>query len=350
VCGAVEKETFNVPLTVGDAFHNAIEAYALGQISSRKAGEKIKEYFHRETLKNPSCTHTAGYWSRIAYDQFLAYCQVWAKEDASFESLAEEQSFCFPYTLPSGRVIYRRGKIDGIIQTKNDGRKGTYLFEHKIKGEIDAKNLGETLAQNLQVMFYMPPAYQFCEERGLPKPDGVLYNVIQRPLSGRKHSIKQKKGRKVKDKKTGLTEIKGAETGEQYYQRLAEMYPKHPEDFFFRWRISISEEEVTRFNRECLDPMLEQMCDWWDSIQGNPMDPWNTDSVKAVQGYEPYSQTDPYPTFLESVRVPNKLHYRTPFGMFNKLAKGLVGDYQAYLTKGDKTSLQKITTVFPELK
>lgn len=332
VCGAVDPRDFDIPLHYGDAFHNALETYALGKVQPEKAGQRIKDYFHKISQADPTTTHKAGYWSQICYDQFLHYCKVWKDEDSNLESVAEERPFCLPYTLPSGRVIYLRGKMDGIVATNGgNGRRGIYLFEHKVKGEVDVENLVDTLAQNAQAMFYMPAALSVAKEYGLEHIDGLLYNVIQRPLAGRKHSIKQKKGRKSKDKKTGITEIKGAETQSQFLMRLAGLYSTYPDDFFYRWRVAISPEEIQRFQNECLNPILEQLCDWWDSIQGNPMDPWKTFD------------------FHGEVSKPNKLHYRAPFGVYNKLAKGLTGDYQAYLTKGDKSSLRTTKTLFPEL-
>lgn len=350
ICGAKEETGFNLPIVYGDAFHNALEAYAMGRNPATKAGERIKDTFHKEALAYPRETDKIGYWSKICYDQFLAYADVWAEEDATFDSFMEEQSFCEEYTLPDGRKIKQRGKWDMGIVSKGDRTRTRYLKEHKIKGEIDAYNLTRTLAQNFQVMYYLPPLYAKMDREGSPRPQGVLYNVIQRPLAGRKHSIVQKKGRKVKNKKTGVLELKGAETTSMFQSRLAGLYKQHPDDFFYRWKVSISEEEVERFRIETLDPLLTQMCNWWDSIQGDPFDPWNKDSTKTVQGYEPYAHDgNTHPTFLEPTRVPNPHHYRRPFGIFDKMAKGLTGDYQEYLTTGDKSSLRKITTVFPEL-
>lgn len=341
VCGAVDPRDFDIPLHYGDAFHNAIETYALGKAHAHKAGQRIKDYFHRISEADPATTAKAAYWSQIGYDQFLAYAKYWKEQDNHLESLVEERPFCLAYLLPSGRTIYLRGKMDGIIRSRSNGGKGTYLFEHKIKGEVDVDNLVDTLAQNAQAMFYMPAALAVAKEYGIDQIDGLLYNVIQRPLAGRKHSIKQKKGRKVKDKKTGVTEVKGAETQSQYLARLAGLYTTHSEDFFYRWKIAISPQEIERFQRESLNPILEQLCDWWDSIQGNPMDPWtSTKSVPDGVNGEHYMGT---------YKIANKLHYRTPFGVFNKLAKGLTGDYQAYLTKGDKSSLRSAKTLFPEL-
>lgn len=331
ICGAVEQQGLNIPLVVGDAFHNALETYAFGDTPAIKAVERIKDYFHKLTKTYPQRTSEISHWCRITCDLFLAYCENWKEEDAGFQSFMSEENFKVPYTLPSGRVIITRGKWDGGVISGTLAKHSRLLCEHKIKGDVDSKNLGTTLAQNLQCMYYLPPLYQKMDAEGQPRPDGVLYNVIQRPLSGGKHSIKPKKGRKVKVKGTTNFEVKGAETMEQFYRRLAGVVSKNPDDFFYRWKVSISEAEVARFQKESLDPMLESLCDWWDSIQGDPFNPWET------------SDRETY------TKAPNKHHYRRPFGMYDKMAKGLVGDYQDYLTTGNKSSLQRITTVFPEL-
>lgn len=335
VCGATDEKGFNLPLVYGDAFHNALEVYAFGKSSAREAAEVIKDYFHKLSKSFPRNVAEITKWSKICYDQFLAYCQVWAEEDKGFESFMAEETFRVPYTLPSGRTVITRGKHDGGILSGKGKHQSRLLAEHKIKGEIDVANLTTTLAQNFQVMFYLPPLYQKLEAEGMPPPDGVLYNVIQRPLAGRKHSIRPKKGRKVKDKKTGLYEVRGAETESQYLARLQQVYTDHPQDFFFRWKISITPEEIARFQKESLDPILEQLCDWWDSIQGDPFDPWTVSEWDSDNNLGTY---------------PNKHHYRRPFGMYDKMAKGLVGDYQEYLTTGNKNSLQRVTSIFPELE
>lgn len=355
ICGAVDQQGLNIPLVYGDAYHNALETYAFGKVPAAKAGERIKDYFHTLSKTYPQRTNQIGEWSRICYDQFLAYCKHWEQEDQGFESFMAEETFNVPYTLPSGRVVRTRGKFDGGVISGTLSKHSRLLAEHKIKGEVEATYLGATLTQNMQCMFYMPPLYQKMDAEGQPRPDGVLYNVIQRPLAGRKHSIKQKKGRKVKVKGTNTFEIKGAETMEQYHRRVAALYPAHPDDFFYRWRVSISEAEVTRFQKESLDPILESLCDWWDSIQGDPFNPWEVIDIKQVTSYDyapkEFGGMETISRTREEKKVSrNKHHYRRPFGIYDKMAKGLVGDYQDYLTKGDKSSLQRITTVFPELE
>src|SRR5207253_6606517 len=76
------------------------------------------------------------------------------------------------------------------------------------------------------------------------------------------------------------------------------------EEWFCRWRVEISAEDVARFRHECLDPVLENLCWWWD-IQttggGNPKFNRMSDLIECQ-------------------------HFRFPFGIYNPISEGGFGD------------------------
>ena len=85
--------------------------------------------------------------------QFPIYLRWWSKkkDEKGRVSLLQEQVFNVPYELPSGRVVYLRGKWDGIDLIKGN----VWLLEHKTKGDIDEHILNRNLSFDLQTMLYL---------------------------------------------------------------------------------------------------------------------------------------------------------------------------------------------------
>lgn len=185
---------------------------------------------------------------------------------------------------------------------------------------------------------------------------GVRYNVIKRPLSGGKGTIvrgkatkgtkcpkckgdKQQYGRFVcpKCKGVGRINIKPAESEEAYYSRVAEYIKTNPQDYFMRLHVHVSQADIDKFKRECLDPVLENLCDdyeWWESIQRGKYgrDVWN------------YKERE--------IRFPDhqSRHFRMPYGVYNPLLEGEPTELDEYLRTGLTTGLQTVDDLFPELK
>jgi hypothetical protein len=90
-----------------------------------------------------------------------------------------------------------------------------------------------------------------------------------------------------------------------------------------RWKVEVSPQDVARFRRECLDPVLEQLCWWWESVTGQ---------------FHPQ----------EYGRCP-PLHWRHPFGVYNVLDEGGSSDLDEYLHSGSTAGLTRADTLFPEL-
>lgn len=145
---------------------------------------------------------------------------------------------------------------------------------------------------------------------------GVRYNVIRRPLSGGKGTIRQHKAK-------GKTR---AETPDQFYRRLGELIKADPKDYFFRWTIYVSPADIRRFRERSLDPILEQLCDWWEWISACAMSDGN---------------------YWGTPR--QKVHYQTPY-FYSPLLEGASTDLDECLETGSRIGLTQVDNLFPELQ
>lgn len=277
-------------------------------------------------------------WSNVCWVQFPEYIKYWSQHPDVLNRipLMQEQVFDVPYTLPSGRVVRLRGKFDSVDLI--DG--GIYLQENKTKGDIDKQQVERQLKFDLQTMMYLIALYEVESYDDSPIPKGhparsssicgVRYNVIRRPLSGGEGMIVQKKGSKNVP----------AETEEQYYNRLRQVIDgtginskgdkyTGPSHWFFRIRAEISERDIQIFKNTCLDPLLEQLCWWYEHV---------TATKSVDMGLERCAY------FLHS------MNYRTPFGIYNALEDDGATEYDAYLETGSEVGLRRIETLFPELQ
>lgn len=283
-------------------------------------------------------------WYNVCKLQFPIYVDYWAKhrDMLARKPIFSEQTFRIPYRLPSGRTVYLRGKWDSVDLVErsldNLGRKKqqvVYLQENKSKGDVDESQLQRQLTFDLQTMLYLTALYQakveWAEEGskkfkmngfrtgednkvhsfkligGEPAPiAGVRYNVIRRPLSGGKHTI-------------GVTK---RETVPQFYERLAGLIRTDPQWFFMRWNVDISLEDVARFRRTCLDPIMENLCLWYAVMAGNET-PWQLPSWA--------------------------IHWRMPYGVYNSLLEGTMGELDNAIDSGTTVGLRNIDNLFPEL-
>jgi hypothetical protein len=110
---------------------------------------------------------------------------------------------------------------------------------------------------------------------------------------------------------------------EDFYERLAGIIRAQPETFFMRWRAEILTADIEKFKQQFLNPILEQLWDWWEWIGAECDNPW---------------------------RVGNKLHYRYPFGVWNPMMEGRASEVDEYLATGSTAGLVKATTLFNELE
>lgn len=314
VLGLRETAQFDHKIEYGQMWHVCEEAY------SAKTDWKVPLRQYAISLRSRWSNHHADIdkWYEICKRQFPLYVAEYKKDDAKRKPFMQEHVFRESYKLPSGRTILLRGKFDAVIE---EGKKHLRLQENKVKGDLNEDRVVNEIGSNLQTMLYLA-ALRSWLDRNKHKDyqvDGVLYNMIRRPLGDWRgtFNISQRKGRKTKKG------IVGAETLEEYYDRLALLIKANASHFFFRIRVEIHKHDMTKFFNECFIPRMEWLCDWWEWIKEDPQNPW---------------------------RKGNHVHWRAPFGVYDPLLEGRQGDYYNYINTGSLAGLERIDSLFGELK
>lgn len=339
VLGLRPPDHFSHHIEYGQMWHTCEEAFA--KMHSGKPFkhpgdhwmDKLSDYVTELSNKYPFDRDRIAHWYNVCKFQFPLYVEYWRKHPdvKSRTPLAQEQVFRVPYALPSGRVVHLRGKFDSVDLI---GKEGIYLQENKTKGDVDPVALQRQLKFDLQTMMYLTALTQdtgidtleqakgWDGEKFKTPIRGVRYNVIRRPLSGGKGSIVR---HKAKVTKKGTTP---EESLESFYKRAAQYVRDEPEHYFMRWKVDVSEVDVVKFRYECLDPILEMMCAWYDHIEH--------------RGKKPFECCNPERDIM--------LHYRHPFGVVNSIDEYGYSDLDEYLATGSEVGLRKVVTLFTELQ
>lgn len=331
----------------GDMWHVCEESFVMGGDWVAALGDHVRETIplHRFQIEE------IVKWASVCEKQFSVYVDYYKQFPQRNRSpIVTEFIFDQHYELPSGRVVRLRGKWDGLVRETEKGKASVWLQENKTKGDVDEKALERQLDFDLQTMLYLVAAHQCYNRLEAPLSRfagplaGVWYNVVRRPLSGGKGTIVPHKAtegskcsrclgskRKVinpdcpKCKGVGRTGAKPAETQEHFYDRLAKYMVDEPASFFIRWRVGVSKEEVERFKRRFLTPILEQLCQWWDWMVQCEADP----------SLDPFSKP---------------IHWQHPYGCYNPMDEGGFSEVDEYLATGSQAGLMRTDTLFPELK
>ena len=316
ILGLRSADGFNSRMEYGQMWHILEECHAHGK---RDGAAELKEYCKGLCKRYPLQQEDVLKWYNVCLTQFPIYVEFWAKNKDVVDRtpVFQEEVFDVPYELPSGRVVRLRGKFDAVDAIGKGKAVGIYLQENKTKGDIDELKLQRQLQFDLQTMLYLVALDEIQSERQLtqakknPPIRGVRYNVIRRPLSGGRGSIR----------KHQATKNKAEETDEEYYARLGAIMEEESAYFFMRWKVEISQSDVARFCKMCLNPLLESLCQWYDWIKDNP---------------------DPF--------APNPHHFTTPFGLYHALAEGGSTDVDEYILEGNEVGLQRADRLFGELQ
>lgn len=335
--GLSPEDQFSQRLEYGNMWHVCEEALAKG------VDYKKPLIAYAESLANryPTSMGQISRWTRICQLQFPIYVNWWKKhpEVTKRKPVMEEQIFCVPYKLLSGRTVYLRGKWDSVDYVPKDG---VVLQENKSKGDVDEGEMKRNLTFDLQTGIYsvaltesmkvgkkgieFHPTSEIGIQLYAVNPLGlsaIRYNVIRRPLAGGKHSIRLTKG------KPDEGDI------EKFYARLAELIEGAIEEdgshyFFNRWRVDLLPGDIEKFKHTCLNPVLESLCDWWE---------WITKCIA--------NNADPFGFCLGE---PNRLHFRHPYGVYNVTLEGGSSELDEHLLSGSELGLRRVETLFPELE
>lgn len=339
--GLGQADSFNHRIEYGSMWHICEEFVSQGQAWEGFLRDYAKELCRKYPLQQEQVQH----WYNVCKVQFPLYMGYWAKHPDVKERtvLLPEVSFKVPYVLPSTRVVWLRGKWDSVDLIDKGKSAGIYLQENKTKGDIVEEQLKRQLQFDLQTMFYLVAlqSVQTYSKEGLPeyidpsvseslqptaehlgnvvgfdKPIlGVRYNVIRRPLSGSKGSIR--KHQPSKSNPLG-------ESDEDFYKRLSGVLAEEPSYQYMRWKVEVTQADIERFKREFLNPILEQLCDWWDWVSTLAQDPFDTQGSGGI-------------------------HWRTPYGIWNTIADGGSTELDEYLATGSELGLVRGKPLFEEL-
>ncbi len=315
--GLKPADGFNHFIEYGQMWHVCEERFAAGGVYNTSLLEYCKEL----VKKYPLSQEKIDKWYNMCLRQFPEYVKFWEKHPdiVNRRPLLQEHVFCVPYELPSGRVVYLRGKWDSVDLVEKGANKGVWWQENKTKSEIDITSLTRQLTFDLQTMMYLVAGHSARYDATLnpiiPKGAvirGVRYNVIRRPLSGGKGNVKQ----------LGVTKANPqGETLTQYYDRAAQYIKEEPENYFCRFNVEVGQSDIERFKDKCLNPLLESLCQWYEA-EAN------------VEHAHPHVERS----------------WVHPFGVRNILDEGGSSDLDEYLVTGSEVGLVRAEYLFRELK
>ncbi len=310
---------FNHRLEFGNMWH-LCEEY--DRYDGEMVWEKpLQEYAENLCKKYPFQQEQIDHWYRICKAQFPIYLEYWSKHPDVRKCVVLEQEKVFntSYKLPSGRIVYLRGKRDRVDLIDN----GIWLQENKTKNDIDENLIKRQLTFDLQTMLYMIVLEVSRYDKPLideiPKGSriaGVRYNVIRRHCPIRQHKPSKSKPQ--------------GEGRDEFYKRLTNDYFKaNPEEWFMRWNVEIRPDDINRFRDTCLDPILENLC-WW--YEWAVKDPGYLDGSREV-----------------TYGIP-PCHWVYPFGVYNPIDEQGFSDVDQYIIDGSEIGLERAETLFPELE
>jgi hypothetical protein len=296
------KEAMNY----GSIFHKLIEAAAkLPHFSQDQLIAKTVDFF-----RNQSKDDIGEILCQTAVVQYMHY-RRWAAERPSIKYIDAEPVFKEMYELPPlaynpcngisisippGIVFPLRGRIDGVI----DVAGSMWIEENKTKGNVNKQQLAQTICSNIQVMFYA-----VCSQLKYGRPCyGVVYNVIRKPALRR-----------------GIKESRF-----DYIQRIDMDIESRPDEYFTRLTVEFTPEQILRWVREELNPLLYHVYLWWKSIEQNPINPW-----------------------VDLDGNVNPFHGRKSFGIYDAMTLSK-GDFYELIVNNRMTNIELSENLFPELE
>lgn len=312
--GLAQKEEFNHRLEYGNMWH-LCEEYTHKQQDWQAP---LKSYCQKLCAKYQYDREHIEKWYNVCRTQYPIYLKHWQNNNIknTKTEMLSEYSFKEPISLPSGRTVWLRGKFDSVYLMSTASGETIWLQENKTKGDINVERIESQLKFDCQTMIYMIALAKYCKRNNIKSNiGGVIYNVVRRPLSGGKHSIVRHKP----SKKNPM-----GESQEEFNKRLGEAITEDATFFFMRWRVRITIDDMINFLQKCLYNLLDEICAWYDLTLG---------------AYE----SD------KNLFEHNRMHYVTPYGLYNPLSDDGKTEYDNYVDTGNSIGLEKRKTVFPEL-
>jgi hypothetical protein len=332
--GLRTAEKFESRIEYGNMWHTCEESLAAStnrQVGSQVIAEPLKAYCQSLCKKHPLEQEQVQHWYNVCKEMFPRYVEYWSKHPDVKERtpLLQEQKFDVPYKLPSGRVVRLRGKWDAVDLIGKGKNAGIYIQENKTKSDINVDKVQRQMAMDLQSMMYIV-ALQEAQKSEICISQNVheeyefrsFKEVLQGTIKGVRYNIVKRSAHKSVD-----SLVKKVEEDERN-GRIGE--------WFARWKVDINQVDIDRFKNRCLDPILEDLCDWYQHVS------------TAKDPFEPYCHNPNTPG--DATAYASSVHWQHPFGIYNVLNEGGSSDLDEYLHTGSAVGLQKVETLFRELQ
>lgn len=331
--GLVTDEGWDHRTGYGEMWHLCEETHCVKGDWKKVLRSHVKQLCDEHRTQQEQINH----WYQVCSVQFPLYQRYWQEHPDNFRKgdkqkrvpILQECAFDIDYPIAPHVSVRLRGKWDGVeVWQPNLTAPGLRLQENKTKADIKENQIKKQLSFDLQTMLYL---VALKHDRGNPEGylaahttkklqlhrmpiQGILYNVVKRPLSGGTGSIRQHKPTKKNPK---------GETPSAFYARLGGIISESPEQFFMRWRVEVLDEDIAVFETQFLKPALRCLCDWYE---------WVSSCYRE--------KASPF---------ASSLHWRHPFGTYNSLNDGGTSDLDNYLATGSTLGLKKTSVIFPEL-
>jgi ATP-dependent helicase/DNAse subunit B len=267
----------------GTMFHELLQHQAEGNsVQERILRQRLERWLARETKFRKFTKDTRSHL-QLLMDQVLTvfpyYYTYWKKKNGhEFHSdvVCQESDFRVPHRLSKpieeqDRQILLRGRFDAVLRINGK----LWLMENKTKSFIDEEGIQASLSQDMQTMLY---CYAIKLQYG-EAPVGVLYNIIRRPAH-----------------RFGKTD-----TPDSFLERVEQAIKDDPDKYFIRFVVQLGPDDIEAWVQRTLNPLLTQVCLWWDEIKPNPFNPW---------------------------KIPNRVHhFQNPEGLYTKFGRSEFFDY-----------------------
>ncbi len=327
--GLRPPERFVAPLGYGTMHHLAEEYHQRGEDWEAPLEAHVAELNRKFPFDRDQINH----WRSVCRIVFPTYVRFWEQhpDELVRTPLLQESQFDVLYCPPSGRVARLRGKRDAVdllsqtLAGARAGAGGIYVKEDKTKSQIDQVKVMQQLKFDLQTMVYLLATrveFETTSALGRLQPGDIPEGV---GIEGVRYCVVRRSAHRSNDRGElpGLVKKLAEDEADG---RLGE--------WFARWTVDVSPEDLARFKVEFLDPCLENLADDWEW--------WNYCFTEGADRWD-YS--------LRARRFPKHRHrhFRKPYGVYDPVSDGGFGDADAYIRDGNAAGLRRAEVVFPEL-
>jgi len=313
---------FNHRMEYGNLWHTCEEHAHKGEKAWKS---ELKKYSDSLLSTYPLDREQIRKWTTLCALQFPHYLKYWDQQ-SEFESKNKKEerevvigtelefNVRYPTTFLPGESVRLRGKLDKVFTHQGM----CWHQENKTKSSIDEFELQTRLTCDMQSMIYLIALYLSDIIKEDQETAGVRYNVVRRPLSGGKGTIRQKQPTKSNP---------SGESLEDYYDRVESYFDNYPEEFFMRWDVIVTKQEGLAFAQKVLTPVLTRLTNWYRWVK-------HCVTIGDVE--------------LRWL-APGGIHYQHPYGIYNPLLEGGASDLDNLINTGSEVGLSRTDTLFPEL-